>query len=432
MTNNVTKGGNMLSESKQKVLEQIERNWDGEIEFLQELVRRPSTLGNEAQIQNFIAEKLREMNLAPDVWQIDHAELAQTQGYSPVEWSYEGRPNVAATWTSRSQTGKSLIFQGHIDVVPATPEGHWTRSPWGGDPENGRVYGRGAADMKAGVAAMIYATRALQECGVQLQGDLTLETVIEEECTGNGALATLVRGYKADAVIIPEPTDLEALESQVGVMWVRVTVKGAGAHAMAADKAVNAIKKVCYLLEAVEELEDKVNAEPRGSYFESHPHPLNYNVGVVRGGDWASNTPEECSFEVRISAFPGQDLNEVQARFKEHLLEASKADSWLAKNPPQISFYAFRAEGCTISRDEPIFPLLSEIHEAIVGDEMKYKSFTGTTDARFYSLYYDIPTTCYGPVGGSLHAPDEWVDLESVKQTTKVLALMAMDWCGVE
>ena len=421
-----------MDEVRRRVLEKVDENWEREVEFLRGLVRRPSTLGGEAVVQRFVAEELREMGLEPDVWQIDHAEIASLPGYSPVEWSYEGRPNVAAVWRSSSGGGRSLVLNGHIDVVPATPEHHWTFDPWGGEVADGRMYGRGAADMKGGVAAMIYAVRALRESDVELKGDLTLETVIEEECTGNGALAARARGYGADAAIIPEPFGRRLLEAQVGVMWTRVTVRGKGAHAERASASVNAVLKACRLLEVVKDLEERVNDPAnRHPLFEGVEHPLNYNVGIVRGGDWASSVPEECVFEVRLSCYPDEDLREVGSRFREHLLEAAKKDPWLSENPPEISFYAFRAEGCVVERGEPVVQALQGCHREVTGEEPGFFSFTGTTDARFFNLYHGMPATCYGPAGANLHAPDEWVDLESVREVTKVLALSAMEWGGV-
>ncbi len=424
--------GCLVDATERRVIEQVERNWEREVEFLRGMVRRPSTLGNEALVQRFVAQELTDMGLDADVWQIDHAEIARLPGYSPVEWSFDGRPNVAATWKSSSEGGRSLILNGHVDVVPATPEHHWTYDPWDGEVADGRMYGRGAADMKSGIAAMIYAVRALRDAGVELGGDVTLETVIEEECTGNGALAARARGYTADAAIIPEPLGQTALEAQVGVMWARVTVRGKGAHAERASESVNAILKAYPLIQAVKELEEEVNdLSVRHLLFEKNPHPLNYNVGIMRGGDWTSSVPEECMFEVRISCYPDENLEEVEAHFKERLFSAAKGDEWLSENPPEISFYAFRAEGCTVDRNEPIFASLQEHHRSVTGKDLSFFSFTGTTDIRFFNLYHGIPATCYGPVGANLHAPDEWVDLTSVKEVTKVLSLAIMEWCRV-
>ena len=421
-----------MDATERRVIEQVERNWEREVEFLRGMVRRPSTLGNEALVQRFVAQELEKMGLETDVWEINHAEIARLPGYSPVEWSFAGRPNVAATWKSSSASGRSLVLNGHVDVVPATPEHHWTHDPWGGEISDGLMYGRGAADMKSGVAAMIYAVRALREAGVQLTGDVTLETVIEEECTGNGALAARARGYGADAAIIPEPLGQTALEAQVGVMWARVTVRGRGAHAERASESVNAILKAYPLIRAVKELEETVNKPSvRHPLFKDNAHPLNYNVGVVRGGDWTSSVPEECTFEVRISSYPDESLEEVEIRFKAPLLSAAKSDEWLSENPPEISFYAFRAEGFTLDRNEPIFASLQEHHRSVTGKALEFFSFTGTTDIRFFNLYHGIPATCYGPIGANLHAPDEWVELTSVKEVTKVLSLAMMEWCGV-
>jgi acetylornithine deacetylase len=285
--------------------------------------------------------------------------------------------------------------------------------------------------MKSGIAAMVYAVRALREAGAGLRGDLALVTVIEEECTGNGALSALDRGYTADAAIIPEPLGQTALEAQVGVTWARIAIRGRGAHAERASGAQNAVVKAARVIGAVRELEARANRErERPPQFSGHDHPLNYNVGVIRGGDWTSSVPEACTLEVRLGLFPGEDMRTVQAQFREQLLAAVADDPWLAEHPPEVSFYAFQADGCVIPRDTPVVRALAAAHEELTGGGLELLSFTGTTDARFFNLFYDTPCTCYGAVGGNLHAPDEWVDLESVRDVTKVLALTALDWCG--
>ena len=412
------------------MLAEVDAHWEREVDFLRGLVSRPSTLGEEARVQRHVAAELAGLGLQPDVWEIDHAAIARLPGYGPVEWSYAGRPQVSAVWEAAAEGGRSLVFQGHVDVVPATPEHHWTHDPWAGETGDGRMWGRGAADMKAGVAAMVYAVRALVGAGARLRGPVSLVTVIEEECTGNGALAALARGYTGDAAVIPEPFGPQALVAQLGVMWARIVVRGQGAHAERADRAQNAIVKAAALVPAVRALEEEANAQPREGPFADHPHPLNYNVGVVRGGDWPSSVPEECTLEVRLSALPGADLADVQERFRAGILAAAARDPWLAENPPEVTFRAFQAEGCTLAPDEPIVERVRAAHEEVTGEPLGHLAFTGTTDARFFNLHYGVPATCYGPLGGNLHAPDEWVDLESVRSCTKALALTALDWCG--
>jgi acetylornithine deacetylase len=420
-----------MADVRQRLLEAVDAAWEREVEFLRGLVQRRSTLGEEAAVQAFIAAELGGMGLDVETWEIDHAAIARLPGYGPVEWSYEGRPNVGARWPGAGGGGRSLVLQSHVDVVPATPEGRWSHPPWAGEVAGGRMWGRGAADMKSGIAAMVYAVRALRDAGVRLRGDLSVVTVIEEECTGNGALAALDRGYTADAAIIPEPLGHTALEAQVGVTWARIAVHGQGAHAERASAAQNAVVKAARVIEAVGELEARANRErERPPQFSAHEHPLNYNVGVIRGGDWTSSVPEECTLEVRLGLFPGEDMRLVQEQFRDELLSAVADDPWLAEHPPEVTFYAFQADGCVVPRDTPIVGALGAAHRELMGSEIELLSFTGTTDVRFFNLFYDTPCTCYGAVGGNLHAPDEWVDLESIRDVTKVLALTALDWCG--
>ena len=214
--------------------------------------------------------------------------------------------------------------------------------------------------------------------------------------------------------------------------WARINVHGKGAHAERASAAQNAVVKAARVIQAVIELEARANRErPRPSQFADAEHPLNFNVGIVRGGDWTSSVPEECVLEVRLSLFPGEDLREVQREFEEALHAAVREDPWLAQHPPEVSFYGFQADGCVVPRDTPILAALGDAHREVKAAELEFLSFTGTTDARFFNLFYGMPTTCYGAVGGNLHAPDEWVELDSVRQVTKVLALTALDWCGV-
>jgi len=390
----------------------VAEGWEHQLALLRELVRAPSTLGREREAQQIIAAELRALGLSPELWDVDTIGPA----FSPPLRDYAGRPNVTAMLPGTGG-GRSLTFNGHIDVVPATPEHRWSHDPWGAEEADGRMYGRGAADMKAGVVAMLGAVRALRAAGVELRGDLCVETVIEEECTGNGALACRLRGPRTDAALIPEPFGHAVLEAQVGVLWARVTVVGKAAHAERADQAENAVLKALPIIDAIRALEAEVNAEPRSRWFADHPHPLNYNVGVVRAGDWPSSVPEECVIEVRLAAHPDADLDAVKARFE------VAVDAY-------VEWRGFHAHGFGLSRDEPLLGVVARAHSAVHETPLEHLAFTGTTDARAFVVHDATPATCYGPVGGNLHAPDEWVDLQSVRDTTLVLALAAAEWCG--
>jgi len=412
-----------------RVLEAVEGGREAMVEFLQALVRRPSPLGHEAEAQALVRAKLEALGLQVESFEPSVAELARLPGYSPVEWEYTGRPNVVGRLPSRTRRGRSLILNGHIDVVSAEPVHHWSRDPWGGQREDGRVYGRGTADMKGGLAQMILAVEALQAAGVALDGDLIVESVIEEECTGNGTLACLARGITADGAIVAEPHALAAEIAQLGVLWLRVTVRGRGAHVLGGHRAINAIEKAYVLIRALKALETEFNREGHPAYA-GVDHPVNFNVGVIRGGDWPSSVPAECVFEARIGFFPGQSVEAVERRVTEHLLEAARTDAWLVENPPAFTSYGFRAEGLVLDRNTELIRILGGSHRAIVGRELEFRATKATTDIRHFNLLYGVPAICYGPAGGNMHAPDEWVDLESVVTAAKVLAAFIMEWCG--
>jgi acetylornithine deacetylase len=203
--------------------------------------------------------------------------------------------------------------------------------------------------------------------------------------------------YTGDAAIIPEPFGDQALEAQVGVLWARITVRGRGGHAERASEVRNAVVKAARVIDAVGSLEAGANrSELRHPQFEGVAHPLNYNVGVVRGGDWPSTVPEECVLEVRLGTYPGEHLPDVQARFRAALTESLRDDPWLAEHPPEVTFYAFQADGFVIARNAPIMQTLAGVYREQTGSELGHLSFTGTTDARFFNLFYDVPATCYG------------------------------------
>lgn len=415
------------------VFKAVDQLWEEQIGFLQQLGRYKSTLHNEGPIQRFLADTFRDMQLETDCFIPDLKMMASHKEFSPVEWTYDNRPVVVAKWASNGpKRGKSLIVQGHVDVVSPEPVRLWNYDPWGATIEGDRMYGRGIMDMKAGVSAMIYAVKAIQASGIELSADLLIETVLEEECTGNGALATLVKGYVADGALIPEPSGHGVSLSQVGVIWFRVRITGAGAHVSGKAKSINAIEKAYVLIQALGRYSDKINNAPKHPEFGHVNHPLNVNIGVIKGGDWPSTVPADCYFEVRAGLYPGQDPQDVKDDVLAWLLEAASQDEWLREVPPEITFFGFHANGVVIDPKEELFSVLESAHGKVLDEPMQYRSgLTALTDIRHYNLYYNIPATCYGPRGGNIHSADEWVDLPSLKACTKVYAAFILEWCGV-
>lgn len=423
-----------MNEVEKQVVAEIERREEMMISFLQALVRQPSMLGHELGAQQVVYRKLKSLGLSVEMWEPTFDLLHTHPAFAPVEWSYKGRPNVTAVYKAQGNGGRSLVLNGHIDVVSPEPLWGWTHDPWGAEVVDRRLYGRGAADMKGGIAMAILALEGIIAADIGLHGDVFVETVLEEECCGNGTLACRLRGYSssADAAIITEPSALGANEADLGVMWFRVRVRGTSGHVGRAHEANNAIEKCFPLIQALRNLEAEMNAQISHPLYVDLEHPINLNVGTIEGGHWPSSVPAECTFVCRLSFEPGVKVMAVRQRVEACIMEAAQKDPWLSQEPPRVEYYGFQAEGSTVDRNVELLKVLSSSHRKVTHEEMNYIASTGLTDMRYFNLYTDIPATCYGPDGANIHNADEYVELDSIIIGAKALALFMLDWCGYD
>ncbi|HMS78871.1 MAG TPA: ArgE/DapE family deacylase [Burkholderiaceae bacterium] len=402
------------------------------VRMLSELVAQPSLLGEEAGAQAWMAETLGTMGLRVERFDIDEAKLKAHPGWSPSLVSYDGRPNVVGVHVPREARGRSLILNGHIDVVPVGNASMWTSPPFAPRVDGDRLYGRGAADMKAGIVAYLNAFRALQALGVQPAAPVYLQSVIEEECTGNGALACLVQGYHADAAVIPEPGD-RILVGQLGVMWLTLEVTGVPVHAMVAHTGTNAIDAARNLFAELKLLEREWNAPARRhALWCAHEHPINFNLGRLAGGEWPSSVATTCRADIRLSFYPDMTRGQVKAAVEARLAEAHAAMPGRDGITWKVEYRGFQSEGCVLDKAAPLVTELAATHREVTGTEVELMVSTGTTDARSFNLYGPIPATCYGPRGADIHGIDEWVSIDSTVQVTEVLARFVARWCGLE
>lgn len=361
-------------------------------------------------------------------WEPSNSELQRSTGYAQMRDSYEGAPILVGRLAGVGGNGRSLILNGHVDVVSAEPTSWWHSDPFEPTVRDGKLYGRGALDMKAGITAMVFSAMAVQRAGLTLNQDLLIEAVIEEECAGNGTLACFERGYRADGALLLEPQPA-AVIAHMGVHWFRIRVAGEPAHASGGGTTINPIDKAIPLLQALRNLEEELNSAPAPPPFDQLEHPVNFNFGTIHAGDWPSNVPAECAIEVRAAFFPGEAPEEAEARIIECIRAASERDTWLSKNPPVVEFHGMRAEGVTTSPSNELIETLGVAHRAVTGNDLRTRVSTATSDLRFF-LLEGIPATCYGPTGGNAHAPNEFVDLESLKDVTRVAAELIVRWCG--
>lgn len=421
-----------------RIRDAVDILFDDEISFLSALTAHPSTRGNEQSAQAFMASELAARGMAVDQWQIDVDDIRDMPGFSPVLGNYDDAVNVVGTHRARTGQGRSLILNGHIDVVPEGPHDMWDSPPYQPRQDDGWLYGRGAGDMKAGLASNLFALDALRHIGLAPAADVFFQSVVEEECTGNGALACLQRGYRADAALIPEPFEEKLVTAQLGVIWFQVHLKGLPTHVAYAGSGANAIEAAIPLIAALHEMEERWNAPAcrHGDYAHVH-HPLNLNIGKISGGDWTSSVPAWCVFDVRMAIFPGQDIAFAKAEIEEVLMEAARSNTFLKNALPEVVYHGFHAEGYALSEDssataQQAIGTLDRAHESINGAALDRVAITATTDARFFGLYADTPALVYGPRAEAIHGFNERVELESIRRVTQATALFIADWCGVE
>lgn len=410
----------------------VDAGWERQVAFLSELVRQPSLRGREGPLQAWIAGELRARGYAVDEYALAEVEMGQLAGFSPVmDTDYAEARQVVGTRRAVGSTGRSLILQGHVDVVPAGPEALWSTPPFAPVVRDGWLHGRGAGDMKQGVSAIVFAMDALLAAGLEPAGDVFVQTVTEEECTGNGALSTLARGYRADAVLITEPTAGTITRAHVGVMWFRLKVRGVPVHVAQAEAGSNAIMSAFGLIQALQAYTARLNEAAGGDHwFGEQAAPLKFNPGVIRGGDWASSTPAWCEVDCRIGLLPGSRLEDARRGVLECVAEASRADPFLSNNPAAVEWNGFQADGYVLEPGSEAERVLGEAHRAVFGAAMEARCSTAVNDTRFYGVYHRMPALCYGPLGENHHGFDERAHLETLRGTTLAVAAFIADWCG--
>ena len=410
----------------------VDANWDKQVAWLQDLVRFPSRRGKEGPCQDWIAREFAGRGWSVDRYTLDQVAMDHLPGYSPVmDTDYSQAVQVVATVRSPEQKGRSLILQGHVDVVPEGPAEMWTHPPFDPVIKDGWMNGRGSHDMKQGVTAMVFAMDALRTAGLAPASDVYVQTVTEEECTGNGALSTLARGYRADAALLPEPTHNTVTRAYVGVMWFRLRVRGVPVHVARAQTGTNAIMSAYALLNEIYKLTAEINETAKTHpWFKTIANPVKFNPGVIRGGDWGSSTPAWCEVDCRIGLLPGTDLATARQQVLDAVARAGKADGFMANNPPEVIWNGFQADGYVLEPDSEAEQVLAKAHEQVFGTKLESHNSTGVADSRMYGLYYNMPGICYGPAGEGAHAFDERAYLPNLKQTTLAIAAFIADWCG--
>jgi len=417
---------------RKQIHEWLQSHREEGVRFLQHMVQVPSTQGNEEEAQRLIAGKMSELGLQLDWWEPDGERLAAHPFFYSPRSRFTGSPNVVGIWKG-SGGGRSIILNGHMDVVPAGNREQWREDPFSGSVVDGKLYGRGATDMKGGTSSLLLAMEALQGVGVQLKGDVILQSVIEEESGGAGTLAAILKGYKADAALIPEPTNMRIFPKQQGSMWFRLEVRGRSAHGGTRYEGVSAIEKSMIVVRHIQELENIRNARITDPLYTHNPIPLPINIGVIQGGNWPSSVPDTVMLEGRMGVAPEEKLDAAKAEMTVWLERLAEKDPWFAQHPPVLEWFGARWVPGSVDPGHDLMQVLIQQYREVRAEEPVIEASPWGTDGGLLTQLGETPCIVFGPgVTEVAHYPNEHIVLDHVFEAAEIIAWTLIAWCGLE
>ncbi|MCA1054531.1 peptidase [Rossellomorea aquimaris] len=417
-----------MNEVHRLIKEKIEEKKKGTVELLQKLVQEDSVRGNEYKAQAVIIEKCRELGMELDIWEVKEEEVIDHPLFRCDRKSFKGNPNLVAI-RKGSGEGRSLILNGHIDVVPEGDKADWKYDPYSGKVEGGKLYGRGSTDMKGGTSALLLAIEVINDLDIPLKGDIIFQSVIEEESGGTGTLAALARGYKADGAIIPEPTNMKIFPKQQGSMWFRVVVKGKAAHGGTRYEGVNAIDHAYTVISALKDLEVERNKQIDDPLYKNVPIPLPINIGKIESGKWPSSVPDLAMIEGRVGVAPWETMDKVEREVEQCLTALSKVDGWFENHPVEIEWFGGRWQPSDLELDHPIMDGLKTSFERVMEHPPVIEASPWGTDGGILSKGGGIPVVVFGPGTTEVaHDSNEYIELDRVFQAAEILSLFIIDW----
>lgn len=389
----------------------------------QELIRVPSVTGDERAVQTLVARMLEDAGLDVDQFEADLGRLRAHPRFPGMEVDRTEAVLVAGVLGGKGD--RSLILNGHVDVVPVGDRQAWHSSPWSAHIRAGRLYGRGACDMKAGLAIAISVAAALKKSGLALRGRLIVQSVVGEEDGGIGTFAMADRGYRAHAAYVLEPTRLRLIPAQAGALSFRLRITGRAAHASVRYEGISAIEKFEVVEARLRQLERFLNQQP-------HPllahYPIAYplSIGRLRAGSWSSSVPDELECEGRVGVPVGMASSEVRRQFAAALADVCQRDAWLAEHPPRLEWYGGQFDAVEVDPSLPAFRVLAAAHADEFGVPPEHEGAPYGSDMRLLVHEAETPAILYGP--GDIrqaHATDEWIAVDEIVQAARVVTAAA-------
>jgi acetylornithine deacetylase len=423
---------------QKKVIQKVE-NIEGDIiQLLQDLVRIPSINhppdGDELACQEYVAHYLEGLGLTPDVYTPYEVEGIKDH---PAWWGardYTRRPNVSARLKG-SGGGRSLVISGHIDTVPLGVH-PWQRDPFAAIIEEGKLYGLGAYDMKSGVAIALATMRVIKDLGLNLKGDLIVETVVDEENGGvNGTLAGRVRGYIGEGMIITEPSGLVIWNGNRGGRVAHLTFGGEEGIGLEGGIMVNAIDQLTRFLTGLEDFR-KLRWSHVPGWKTGNFDPVPVWVTKIYAGGWGPNVPQtvpsECFVELYWQLLPGETQDEVDSEFFNWLKNLIGQYPSIFIHHPKVEFTIRWMPGSTIPEDSPFVIAFRSVAERMLNKEVKVELCDGPSDLYVVNDYFPTRAIHFGVRGGNAHAADEYINLEDLARVTKIITLFTLEWCGLD
>ncbi|WP_458415090.1 peptidase [Schinkia sp. CFF1] len=416
---------------KDQIHEWLEANRESGIQLLQRLVQADSTQGNEQKAQGIVIEALQAIGLQVDCWEPGGNELIEHPYFVSPRNEFKNSPNVVGIKKGIGG-GRSLILNGHIDVVPEGDPEQWDDYPYSGKVVEGKLYGRGATDMKGGNVSLLLALSVLQHLGINLKGDVFFQSVVEEESGGSGTLSAILRGYRADAAIIPEPTNLRIFPKQQGSMWFRIHIKGRAAHGGTRYEGVSAIEKALVVVEHINKLEQLRNDRITDPLYSRVPIPIPINIGKMEGGNWPSSVPDDVKLEGRMGVSPEETMEAAKNEMEGWLQSLSGVDPWFEDHPVVLEWFGARWVPGKIDLEHVLMNKLITNYRELTGEEPTVEASPWGTDGGLLTKVGATPTIVFGPgVTEKAHYPNEYIEINSVFKAAEIIALTIIDWCGL-
>ena len=396
---------------------------DACIRLAQDLVRVPSITGNERAVQDLVALVLEEAGLTVDRFEADVDRLKAHPRFPGMEVDRTEAVLVAGILGEKGE--RSLILNGHVDVVPPGDRQAWHTSPWSAHIHAGRLHGRGACDMKAGLAVGISAAAALKKSALPLRGRLIVESVVGEEDGGIGTFAMADRGYRADAAYVLEPTRLRLIPAQAGALSFRLRIRGLSAHASVRYEGVSAIEKFELVETRLRQLERSLNQSPH-PLFRHYPIAYPLSIGRLRAGSWSSTVPDEVECEGRVGVPVGMASAEVRRQFAAAIADVAQRDPWLRDHPPQFDWAGGQFDAVEVDTELAAFTALKAAHAEEFGVEPELDGAPYGSDMRLLVNEADTPAILYGPGDiNQAHSTDEWIAVDELVRAARVVTAAA-------